>query len=115
MDKKPKFLSNRLRLDEISQLLAEDILSDNVISKEKILTKSKVYFVFWQLINQFPKKDFVNYETMRDAALYKTFRTFVKEYFLKHYTEVEYLNILKKFNDLEKVIQLKEQDLKTEE
>lgn len=109
MDKKPQILSNRLRLDEISKLLAEDILSDNIISKEKIITKSKIYFIFWQKINQFGKSDIVNLEFKRDAHLYHILKSYIKENFCNN-SEIEYKEKMQKFFDLEKIIQLKKED-----
>lgn len=113
MDKKSQFLSNRLRLDEISQLLAEDILSDNIISKDRIITKSKIYFIFWQKINQFGKKDEVNHIIKRDAALFQLIKSYIRENFCNN-SEIEYLTKMKVFFDLEKTLEYKTEDLKTE-
>jgi hypothetical protein len=114
MDKKQKFLSNRLRLDKISELLAEDILSDNIISKDKIITKSKIYFVFWQRLNSFPKKDEVTYELKRNSVSFHILKLFIKENFCNS-SEIEYQTKMQKFFDLQETLEYKIEDLKTEQ
>jgi len=114
MPKKLQFLSNRLRLDEISELLAEDILSDNIISKNTIITKSKIYFVFWQRINSFIKKDQVTHQLKRDALSFCMLKTFVKENFCNN-SEIEYKTKMQKFFDLQQILEYKTEDLKTED
>jgi len=114
MNKKQQFLSNRLRLDEISELLAEDILSDNIISKDRIITKSKIYFVFWQRINSFSKKDEVTNELKRNSASFHILKTYIKENFCNG-SEIEYQTKMQKFFDLQETLEYKTEDLKTEQ
>ena len=100
---KKNLIDNTKNLDEISSMLADNILSENILSKEKIIQKCKIYFKFWQRINSFPKKDNVNYQILMDAASYKTLRDFIYDKFTEKINRNEIEILMKEFyqiNDL---------------
>jgi hypothetical protein len=48
-------LNDRLNIDEITNLLAENIIQDNVFEKSRIALKCKIYMLCWQRANKLPK------------------------------------------------------------
>jgi hypothetical protein len=77
-------MNNLNNIEEISDLLAENILSETILSKDNIKTKCKVFLIAWQRINQTPKKQNINQCIINDANSYSLLKAYIKNNFSSH-------------------------------
>lgn len=98
-------MTERNNIEEISELLAKNILSETILSKENIKTKCKVFLIAWQRINTKPKKDIIQQSFIDDAISFKILKAFIENEFKRHLDNKkidELMSNFYKLNDLTK-------------
>ena len=96
-------MTNRNNIEEISELLAQSILSENFLSKENIKTKCKVFLMAWQRINTKPKSESVLQVYKDDADSYFILKSTIENEFKKHFDNKKIDQLM---NDFFKIINL---------
>ena len=96
-------LNNLLNIDELCDLLAENILSDNMLQKKQISLKCKIFMLAWQRANTFPKNLEKSKSLIIDGYKYQLLKKFVQENFTKKYGSVV-ADELNEFYKIEKLI-----------
>jgi len=98
-------MTNRNNIEEISDLLAQNILSETILTKENIKTKCKVFLIAWQRINTKPKKDILLQRFIDDANSFQTLKAFIEYEFKKDFDNKkidQLMNNFYKLNNLTK-------------
>jgi hypothetical protein len=93
-------MTNRNNIEEISDLLAQNILSETILTKENIKTKCKVFLIAWQRINTKPKKDILQQGFIDDANSFKILKTFIENEFKSHFDNKKIDELMNNFNKL---------------
>lgn len=99
---KKQFISDRNKLDEMCELLADNILSDNIISKENIINKAKVFFISWQKVNLNPKK--INNAILEDANSFNLLKKFIETYFKQEFDNKKIDKLMEGFYKIQTTI-----------
>lgn len=100
-------LNNLISIDELSDLLADNILSDSMLQKKQISLKCKIFMLAWQRANSFPRNLEKSKSLIIDGIKYKLLIKFIKENMYEKYGfAVD--DILNEFYKIENLINDKE-------
>jgi len=91
---------HKMSINELSKLMAQHILSDNMLDIETVARKAKIYLLAWQRTQQIPKKieklthlqiDGIKYQIMKkhyEAVIYQNIDPIKAEYEINRLREI---------------------------
>lgn len=93
-------LNNTLNINELSNLLAENIISDNIFEKDRIALKCKVFMLAWQRANSLPKNLEKAKNLIEDGIKYQIFKKLTCEFIEKNLSKNQMENFIIETNKI---------------
>lgn len=97
-------INNLLNINELCDLLAENILADNMFTKEKISLKSRVFMLAWCRANTIPKDLEKSKNLIEKGIKYDIFKKHIKIKLQHEIGEKKTNEILQEFYKIENLI-----------